>query len=154
MEMLNRLRWRSAPLVALGSALAILATAGNLRAQGLKVTGYGGLGWTSEQVLLDSSDPSLVLTLGQTGGDLYAKHCSTCHGEHGEGDGPAAAAFTPPPSDLTDAARMEELSDEELLEVIANGKGTMPGYSASLDQDEIAALVQFVRSLADKAEKK
>ena len=118
------------------------------------MTGYGGLESTSEQVLFASGDPSTMPPLGQAGGDLYAKHCSSCHGEHGEGDGPAAAAFNPPPSDLTDTERMRSLSDEELLEISASGKGTMPGYSASLNEDEIAALVEVVRGLADEAEKK
>lgn len=31
----------------------------------------------------------------------YAQFCASCHGGGGKGDGPAAAALTPPPADLT-----------------------------------------------------
>jgi mono/diheme cytochrome c family protein len=36
-----------------------------------------------------------------TGKDTFTKYCASCHGVSGKGDGPAAAAFKPPPMDLT-----------------------------------------------------
>jgi mono/diheme cytochrome c family protein len=35
------------------------------------------------------------------GAMLYGRYCASCHGKSGRGDGPAAAALTPPPTDLT-----------------------------------------------------
>lgn len=35
------------------------------------------------------------------GKQLYLRHCASCHGAGGEGDGPAAGAFKAPPTDLT-----------------------------------------------------
>jgi mono/diheme cytochrome c family protein len=35
------------------------------------------------------------------GKDTFTKYCASCHGVSGKGDGPAAAAFKPPPMDLT-----------------------------------------------------
>jgi mono/diheme cytochrome c family protein len=32
---------------------------------------------------------------------VFVRYCSACHGVHGRGDGPAAAALHPPPADLT-----------------------------------------------------
>jgi mono/diheme cytochrome c family protein len=32
---------------------------------------------------------------------VYQRFCAACHGMTGHGDGPAAAALTPPPTDLT-----------------------------------------------------
>lgn len=32
---------------------------------------------------------------------VFVRYCSACHGAHGQGDGPAAPAFQPPPADLT-----------------------------------------------------
>jgi hypothetical protein len=46
--MLNRYGWRASGLVALAS-IAVVAFAGDLRAQGLKVFGYGDLEWSLEQ---------------------------------------------------------------------------------------------------------
>lgn len=35
------------------------------------------------------------------GRDLFMRHCASCHGEEGKGNGPAAAALKNPPADLT-----------------------------------------------------
>ena len=35
------------------------------------------------------------------GSQLFQDNCSVCHGNGGEGDGPAAAELTPEPADLT-----------------------------------------------------
>ena len=32
---------------------------------------------------------------------VYRRYCASCHGLEGRGDGPAAAALSPPPTDLT-----------------------------------------------------
>jgi mono/diheme cytochrome c family protein len=82
------------------------------------------------------------------GAEIYAKNCAMCHGEEGGGDGPAAAAMDPRPTDLTDAERMSALSDEALLEAISNGKGSMPGYGSMLKAEELKALAEFVRKMS------
>lgn len=103
----------------------------------------------SEPVRLASSDPTFVpISQGESGADLYGKHCAACHGKQGKGNGPAAVALTPRPSDLTDAERMAQLSDEELLEIIAKGKRAMPGFSAILKPEELAAVAAYVRNLS------
>lgn len=40
---------------------------------------------------------------------LYERHCASCYGPEGRGDGPAAEALEPRPSDLT---RLERVRDE------------------------------------------
>lgn len=40
-------------------------------------------------------------------------------------------------------------SDAELAKVIADGKGTMPGFSGKLGADTISALVKHIRTLAN-----
>jgi mono/diheme cytochrome c family protein len=40
-----------------------------------------------------------------TGEHLYRRYCASCHGVSGRGDGPLAASFAPPPSDLTRLAQ-------------------------------------------------
>ncbi len=59
----------------------------------------------------------------------YARYCASCHGATGGGDGPAAAALQPPPTDLTRST----LGLAELMKVIdgrrtvrAHGTGAMP----------------------------
>ena len=63
------------------------------------------------------------------GAKLYATLCASCHGVAGHGDGPAAGALVPPPTDLTKST----LVVAELMRVIdgrrtvrAHGSDTMP----------------------------
>ncbi|HEX4994352.1 MAG TPA: FTR1 family protein [Methylomirabilota bacterium] len=65
----------------------------------------------------------------------FATHCAVCHGAAGRGDGPTARGLTPPPADLTDAARQAQLSVFGLYNTITLGiKGTaMTGFPALSD---------------------
>jgi mono/diheme cytochrome c family protein len=42
------------------------------------------------------------------GKETFLKYCTSCHGENGTGNGPAAVALKPPPSDLTTIAKRHE----------------------------------------------
>jgi high-affinity iron transporter len=79
----------------------------------------------------------------------YATHCAVCHGAAGRGDGPAAKGLTPPPADLTDAARQGQLSVFGLYNTITLGiKGTaMTGFPA-LSESQRWALAFHVSTLA------
>ncbi len=46
---------------------------------------------------------------------------------------------------------MKELSDAELLEIITEGRNTMPGFGAVLTPEDRAALLEFVRSLSEES---
>lgn len=59
------------------------------------------------------------------GGELYAARCVPCHGEAGDGNGPAAAALTPGPADFTDSDRWAKTSVGTKIWIVQNGiKGT------------------------------
>jgi mono/diheme cytochrome c family protein len=45
---------------------------------------------------------------------------------------------------------VQKLSDAQLAQVIANGKGGMPSFKNSLSEDQIHALVARIRSLGRK----
>ena len=55
------------------------------------------------------------------GKKLYTDYCSSCHGDKGKGDGPAAAALPVKPADHTNGAVMNQLSDEFLITIISKG---------------------------------
>ncbi len=103
-----------------------------------------------DPVRVASADPGFLPLTPPSGQEIYTKYCVACHGATGEGDGPAAAALTPRPSDLTDPERMSQVSDEELLAIIAEGRGTMPGFSTQLSDEQISALLEFVRAMSEK----
>lgn len=75
---------------------------------------------------------------------LYASNkCATCHGADGKGKLKGAR-------DFTDPAWQKKESDAELASAIKNGKKPMPPYGDKLKEDEIKALVAYVRSFAKK----
>jgi mono/diheme cytochrome c family protein len=45
--------------------------------------------------------PSPDPVLAELGRDVFVRRCASCHGESGQGDGPAAGALRTPPADLT-----------------------------------------------------
>ncbi len=82
-------------------------------------------------------------TVGQadgvlTGSELYAKYCRTCHGDDGDGRGPAARYLNPKPRDLrTESFRLVSTenrvpSEADVAAVLANG---IPGTSMRSYQD-------------------
>ncbi len=80
-----------------------------------------------------------------SGKGLYQVHCQVCHGPRARGDGPAAAGLNPRPPDLVRSAKL--LSDGVLAGVIAEGRGAMPSFKATLTQSKIWDLTNFVKSL-------
>jgi cbb3-type cytochrome c oxidase subunit III len=83
------------------------------------------------------------------GAAIYKQKCQMCHGADGKG---FSAIKTP---DLTNSKWQASLSDKEMTEVIKNGKkGTpMPAFADKLKDDEIQAVVKFIRSF-DSSKKK
>ena len=81
------------------------------------------------------------------GAALFKSKCAGCHSPDGSGSGPAGKAMH-----LRDlgSAEVQKQSDAELTAIIANGKGTMPGYKGKLTDEQIKQVVSFIRSLAKK----
>lgn len=57
-----------------------------------------------------------------SGADLYRRHCASCHGVEGRGDGPLAASLRTPPSDLTALARRAGGFDESAVMAVIDGR--------------------------------
>lgn len=81
------------------------------------------------------------------GARVYAERCSGCHGDHGNGDGPAAAALVPKPRNFVDAAFWRDRTLDQVKTTITKGKtGTMmPGFEGVLTDAEIDSVARFVR---------
>ena len=75
----------------------------------------------------------------------YAAKCAGCHGDTGQGDGPAAAALTPPPTNLTKGDAAAD-PDGEFFLAVKNGKGKMAPIKGLTDE-QIWQVVAYVRSL-------
>jgi mono/diheme cytochrome c family protein len=85
----------------------------------------------------------------EAGHELYVKYCLACHGEEGYGDGAMTRLLKMEPADLSEPAAMNDLSNEELVASIVDGAGEyMPAWEGILNEDEVAALVSYIRLLA------
>jgi DMSO reductase family type II enzyme heme b subunit len=88
---------------------------------------------------------------------LYDEFCMVCHGEKGEGKGPAARFLFPKPRDLTDGLFKvrstptgEPPTDDDILFIIKNGMpgSAMPSLS-ELSEKEMRSIVGYVKELGD-----
>ena len=84
------------------------------------------------------------------GKETYANYCSSCHGAKAMGDGPAAAALNPKPTNLK--AMSGGHPDGDFAWKIANGRGGMPAWQGVLNENQIWDLVNFIQNLKDKKE--
>lgn len=74
----------------------------------------------------------------------FKQRCASCHGADGKAESPAGKAMKVP---SFASAETKGKSDKELADIIANGKGKMPKYGASLSAADIHAMVAYVREL-------
>jgi mono/diheme cytochrome c family protein len=84
-------------------------------------------------------------TAGRSAPELYAKNCASCHGRDGRSK--TFKAKRNHARNLADAEWQSRVGDERIFNSIMNGKGKMPGYGKKFSQQEIDALVAFVRGL-------
>jgi cytochrome c6 len=77
--------------------------------------------------------------------ELYAKNCASCHGRDGRGK--TLKGKLKHARDLANSEWQVNVSDERLFNSIMNGKGKMPAYGKKLAEQEIDALVAYVRGL-------
>jgi cytochrome c oxidase cbb3-type subunit I/II len=79
------------------------------------------------------------------GESLFVANCASCHGGAGAGNGPAAGALAPSPTNF----HLKKPSRERAWDVLESGvPGTaMPPWRDQLSADQRHALVEYVRSL-------
>lgn len=83
---------------------------------------------------------------------VYRVRCSMCHGPSGQGDGPAAVAYKPPPRKFSDASWQTSISDQAIRKVIVSGGpaiGKSPNMPAHADlegkPEVLSELVKLIR---------
>jgi high-affinity iron transporter len=81
-----------------------------------------------------------------TGRDIYRATCAACHGPEGRGNGPAAVALNPRPTDFTNAAQRQTTTDEAVSDVIEHGRRGMPAFGRTLTSTQIDSLVAHLKT--------
>jgi mono/diheme cytochrome c family protein len=72
------------------------------------------------------------VTSSSDGQQMFISYCAPCHGRTGKGDGPAAPALTPKPSDLTQMTKKHggTLSQKDLEDKM-NGIAASPAHGST-----------------------
>ena len=85
---------------------------------------------------------------------LYERHCRSCHGQSGRGDGPVAKRLGYTAGNLTDAAQMNSQTDGAIFWKIATGREPMPAFRKDRDltDDQIWDLVNYARGFVAGAQ--
>lgn len=95
----------------------------------------------------------------EKGKELYLKSCSQCHGEAGDGKGPAAERMYTKPRDFTTGAYKirttpngEVPTDEDLVRAISEGLpgSTMPAWKDAYGKDRIEDLVAYIKTFSTR----
>jgi mono/diheme cytochrome c family protein len=80
---------------------------------------------------------------------LYAIDCALCHGDAGDGKTDLAKDMALTLVDWTDPKSLSDRQDEELFNIIRNGKGKMPSEDKGrATDDEIKGLITYIRRMA------
>jgi mono/diheme cytochrome c family protein len=84
------------------------------------------------------------------GKSLWAKHCQSCHGKTGLGDGSKAAQLKTEPGDFTKDA-VQSQPDGSLFYKIQEGREDMPSFKKKIpEQEDIWNVINFMRTLKKK----
>jgi cytochrome c553 len=89
-----------------------------------------------------------------SGSKLFIANCATCHGDSGDGDGPASAGLDPKPAPLSDGEMLNDLSDAYLYWRISEGgiadpfNSAMPSWKGIFGDKQIWQLVMYIRTLS------
>jgi mono/diheme cytochrome c family protein len=78
------------------------------------------------------------------GADTYKAKCAMCHGADGLGATPSGKALKA--ASFKDPA-IVKAPDAELIGVVNKGKNKMPSYAGKLTDDQIKAVVAYLRTL-------
>ncbi|MEN8225503.1 MAG: cytochrome c [Bacteroidota bacterium] len=85
-------------------------------------------------------------SLNKVGKMLYSKHCKSCHGSKGLGDGPKAKQLETFPGDLT-SAEFQGGTDGEIYYKSIIGRDEMPNYEKKIpDEEDRWAIINYMRT--------
>jgi len=99
------------------------------------------LGWVAAAMTVACGETTRtddVLALAgdeAAGATVYTESCATCHGADGMGGtGPSLVDYMP------------GSDDAETVDLILNGGGGMPGFASSLEDQDIADVLEYMHS--------
>lgn len=102
--------------------------------------------WVVPDKYAKMTNPQTAASLKE-GKELWIKHCQSCHGKTGKGDGPKAAQLKTEAGNFSLAAEQKQ-TDGAWFYKISEGRGDMPSFKKKIpDADDIWNVIVFMRSL-------
>ena len=81
---------------------------------------------------------------------LFLKHCKSCHGNKGKGDGPKAISMGLNVADFTSEA-VSGQTDGTLYYKMTTGRNDMPAFEKRIkNQKELWFIINYIRELKEK----
>jgi len=88
-------------------------------------------------------------SLDRLGRNTYNKHCRSCHGTKGKGDGPMGKNQETFPGDFSTAG-FQNFSDGEIYYMSIIGRDEMPNFENDIpDEEERWAVVNYIRTFKE-----
>ncbi|GEJ56791.1 c-type cytochrome [Anaeromyxobacter diazotrophicus] len=134
-------------------ALAVVSALAVLGAGGCK--GYRTQGFRQPQTLGGKTIPASLLTEGEHD---YVLYCRACHGDKGDGKGPASAGLRPPPRDFTlgtfkfaAVAGGALPNDDDLVRIVRSGlHGTAMLAWDGVPDRNLQAIIQYLKTFSPR----
>ena len=82
----------------------------------------------------------------EVGKKIFGQRCVGCHGADGKGNAKMAEMLK---VKIPDLAAASGKSDAELLKLLSDGKLPMPSFGKSLSKEEMAAVLDYAKRLAN-----
>jgi mono/diheme cytochrome c family protein len=94
-------------------------------------------------VLLTTASFGFGQPANNSAAGLYKTNCVACHAQDGRGSTVGKSLHA---ADFH-SAHVQQLSDSQLAGVISAGRGNMPAFGTRLTNDQIEALVAYIRTV-------
>ena len=96
-------------------------------------------------ILIMFAAPAVVLADGKSD---FSANCNKCHGGSAKTNTRRALMLKTAPNKLFLSA--SEMNKAEMIAIVENGKGKMPGFEKELTKEQITAIADYVKALRKK----
>ena len=103
--------------------------------------------WPAPDKYLKMANPTAASAESlKDGKELWVKHCQSCHGKSGKGDGTKAAQLKTEPGNFT-LPETQKQPDGSLFYKISEGRNDMPSFKKKIPEaEDIWNLVNYMRA--------
>jgi len=99
-------------------------------------------------MLFSHNRSETIGTIKGSGSDIFKTRCAVCHGVDGSGRTTLGKKLKIP--DLR-SEEVQKLSNDELLEIIKDGKGAgMPAFEKKFSKENVQQVIIYLRNLSAK----